>query len=79
MQKQINLDIKSFFSPYLCGYRKDFNSQYALISLIGRWPKALDNKGYGGAVLMDLFKAFDTLNEDLEIVNSMRMVLAQRI
>ena len=27
----------------------------------------LDNKGYGGAVLMDLSKAFDTLNHDLII------------
>ena len=79
MQNQTNFDIKSFLSPYLSGYRKDFNSQHALISLIGRWRKALDNKGYGGAVLMDLFKAFDTLNHDLEIANSMRMVLAQRI
>ena len=51
-------------SPYLCGYRKGFNSQHALISLIERWRKSLDNKGYGGAVLMDLSKAFDTLNHD---------------
>ena len=51
-------------SPYLCGYRKGFNSQHVLISLIERWRKSLDNKGYGGAVLMDLSKAFDTLNHD---------------
>ena len=38
-----------------------------LISLIERWRKSLDNKGYGGAVLMDLSKAFDTLNHDLLI------------
>ena len=54
-------------SPYLCGYRKGFNSKHALISLIERWRKSLDNKGYGGAVLMDLSKAFDTLNHDLLI------------
>ena len=65
MQKQINLHIKSFLSPYLCGYRKVFNSQNALISLTERWRKPLNNKGYGGAVLMDLSKAFDTLNYDL--------------
>ena len=67
MQNQINLRIKSFLSSYLCGYRKDFNSQHALISLIERWRKSLDNKGFGGALLMDLFKAFDTLNNDLLI------------
>ena len=58
---------KIFLSPYLCGHRKGFNCQHALISLIERWPKSLDNKGYGGAVLMDLSKAFDTLNHDLLI------------
>ena len=67
MQNQINLHIKSFLLPYLCGYRKGFNSQYALISLIERWRKSLDNKSYGGAVLMDLSKVFDTLNHDLLI------------
>ena len=67
MQNQINLHIKSFLSPYLCGYRKGFNSQHAFISLIERWQKSLDNEGYGGAVLMDLYKALDTLNHDLLI------------
>ena len=67
MQNQINLHIKSFLSPYLCAYKKGFNSQHALISLIERWRKSLDNKGYGGAVLMNLSKAFDTLNHDLLI------------
>ena len=67
MQNQINLHINSFLSPYLCGYRKDFNSQHALISLIEKWRKSLGNKGYGDAVLMALSKAFDTLNHDLLI------------
>ena len=67
MQIQINLHINSFLSPYLCGYRKGFNSQHALISLIETWRKNLDNKSYGGVVLMDLSKAFDTLNHDLLI------------
>ena len=57
MQNEINLQIKSLLSPYLCGYRKSLNSQHALISLIERWWKSLD---YGGAVLMDLSEACDT-------------------
>ena len=54
-------------SPYLCGYRKGFSTQQALLSLIEKWKNILDKKGYGGAVLMDLSKAFDTLNHDLLI------------
>ena len=37
MKNQINVHIKSFLSPYLCSYRKGFNSQHTLISLIERW------------------------------------------
>ena len=65
MQKQVTLFTEKLLSPYLCGYRKGFSTQQALISPVERWKKFLDQKGYGGAVLMDLFKAFDTLNHDL--------------
>ena len=65
MQKQINEHLKDKLSPYLCGYKKGFSTQYALLSLIERWKKILDEKGFGGAVLMDLSKAFDTLNHEL--------------
>ena len=46
-------------------YTEDSSTQYALLSLIERWEKILDDKAFGGAVLMDLVKAFDTLNHDL--------------
>ena len=52
-------------SPYLCGYRKNFNIQQGLLALTENWKKVLDNKGFGGAVLMDLSKAFGTINHDL--------------
>ena len=67
IQKQFSSFIDEFLSPYLCGYRKDFNTQYALLSLVEKWKKNLDNKGYTGAVLMDLSKAFDTINHELMI------------
>ena len=41
MQNQIYLHINSFLWPYLCHYRKGFNSQHALISLMERWRKSL--------------------------------------
>ena len=41
------------------------NTQYALLPLIEKWKKTLNGKGYTGAVLMDLSKAFDTINHEL--------------
>ena len=51
----------------MCGYRKGFSTQHALLSLIEKWKKVIDNEGYGGAILMDLSKGFDTINHDLLI------------
>ena len=65
MQNQLVKYIENHLSPHLCGYRKGFSSQQALISLIENWKKSLDKKGYGGAVLIDLSKAFDTIKHDL--------------
>ena len=53
MQKQLLSHIDSYYlSPYLCGYRKGYSAQNALIHLIEKWRKTLDSKGYAGAVLM---------------------------
>ena len=40
-------------SPYLCGCRKGYNTQSALISLIEKWKISLDQHGFPGAILMD--------------------------
>ena len=69
MQKQIVGYMKNLLSPYLCAYRKKFNTQQALLALIENWKKVLDNKSLGGAVLMDLSKAFSTINHNLLIPN----------
>ena len=65
MQHQLVNYTENYLSPHLCGYRKGYGSQQALISLIESWKKSLDKKGYGGAILMDLSKAFDTIKHDL--------------
>ena len=67
MQKQPNGYINSFLSPYLCSYRKGFSTHLALLSLTEIWKKTIDNKGFGGTILMDLSKAFDTINHGLLI------------
>ena len=55
-------------SPYLCGYRNEYSVQHALITLLEKWCISLDNNGFGGAILMDLSKAFDTVTHNLLIV-----------
>ena len=37
------------------------------MALIEKWRASLDKKGFSGAVIMDLSKAFDTINHDLLI------------
>ena len=70
MQKQINDLIEKHLSPYLCGYRKGFNSQYVVLVMIERWKMSLDEEGFAAGILMDLSKAFDTINHQLLIAKS---------
>ena len=65
MQKQMANYIENSLSPNLCGYRKGYNAQNALTVLIEKWKISLDKQGYAGAIIMDLSKAFDTINHDL--------------
>ena len=67
MQNQINGYVNNFLSPYLGGYRKGFGTELTLLFLIEKWKKDLDNKGFGGAALMHLSQAFNTINHDLLI------------
>ena len=67
MQKQVNNFIERYLSLYLCGYRKGYNSQYALLAMIEKWKMSLDTNGLAGGILMDLSKAFDTINHQLLI------------
>ena len=63
----MSLHVEAYLSPYLCDCRKGFSAQQVLLSLLKKWKNLLDTKGYGGAVLLDFSKAFDTLNPDLSI------------
>ena len=67
MQQQISNYIENCLSHLICGYRKGYNPQHVILTLIEKWKKCLDSKGYSGVVLMDLSKAFETINHDLLI------------
>ena len=67
MQSQFSGYMETFLSKFLCGYRKGYSAQHALICMLEKWRISLDKGGYGGGVLMDLSKAFDTLDHDLLI------------
>ena len=49
----------------LCGCRKGFITQMALLYIIEKWNFMPDKKEYVGAILMDLSKVIDKINYTL--------------
>ena len=47
------------------GYQKSNSTKYALLNSIKFWKNPGDNHVYSAAVLMDLPKAFDTIDRDI--------------
>ena len=52
--KQIDRFMTSKFSPFLCGFRKNHNSQYSLLKMIEVWKNNLDKGNEIAVILMDL-------------------------
>ena len=52
-------------SKYITGFRKNHNTQHALLKMIETWILKLNYGNKVGAIIMDLSKAFDTINHDL--------------
>ena len=67
MQRQISTFIEEDLFIHMCGYRKGYSTQHALLTLVERWRKSLDCQGFAGAIITDLSKAFDTINHELLI------------
>ena len=67
LAKQISNFMFEKCSPFLCGFRKGFSTQHALLRLLESWRESLDNGEVIGTVLCDLSKAFDTLPHDFII------------
>ena len=57
----------NILSPYLCGFRKGYSTQHALLNLLQNWQRCLDKSGVVGTVLMDLSKAYDCISPNLLI------------
>ena len=58
---------ETYFHLTLCGFRKGYSTQHCLIIMLEKWKKALDKQNIAGALLTDLSKAFDSINQDLLI------------
>ena len=54
-------------SKYQCGFRRDYNTQHRLITLIEKWKKSVDNGGVFGTLLTNLSKACDCLPHEFLI------------
>lgn len=55
------------FSKLLTGFRKNHKTQHTLLKMIETWKAKLNTGCKIGVLIMDLSKAFDTLNHDLLI------------
>ena len=58
LQHQLANYIESYLSPHLCGYRKRYSSQQAVISLIENWKKSLDKKKIWWSCIDGFIKGF---------------------
>ena len=58
--------MKDKLSNILIGFRKNQSIQHCLTGMLEKWKKTLD-KGYICEIVMNLSKAFDTLNHNLLI------------
>ena len=65
--EQIEKFSEKILSPELCGFKKGYSTEHALLNLLKNWKKSLDRPGVLGTVLMDLSKAYDCLPHDLLI------------
>ncbi len=67
VETQLKRFANNFLSPLLCGFRKGYNAQHALIRFVENLKGALDDLKNAAAVFMDLSKAFDCINHKLLI------------
>ena len=62
---QMQTYFDNLLSKYHCEFRKGFNAQHCLGSMIEKWKKSVDGGGAFCALMTDLPKAFDCLHHEL--------------
>ena len=67
MFNQIVPYFDSVFSKFQYGFRKSFNAQHCLITMVEKWRKTLEESCETGSALTDLAKAFDCIDHNLLI------------
>ena len=71
IERVMYIQIESFMedklSELLTGFRKNHGTQHSLVNMLEKWKNTLDKGGFVCAILMDLSKAYDTMNHDLLI------------
>ena len=66
LYKQIENFMSKKVSSKFCGFHKNYSIQYSLIYILEKWKSLLNKGKHVATVFMDLSKAFDTLNHDLQ-------------
>ena len=64
-QIQSHLIKHHLLSPHQSGFRADYSTQDVLLYVTDKWLRAIDEGRYTGAVLLDLAKAFDTVDHSI--------------
>ena len=54
-----------FLSKYHCGFRKGYSMQHCLLDMLEKWKSPVDKGKLFGALLTDLYKAFECLSHEL--------------
>ena len=67
ISKQLSEFFESILSKFQCGFRKGYGAQHCLLMMFEIWKEATDKNKVFGALLTDLWKAFDCLSHDLLI------------
>ena len=62
---QLHEFMETKFSKFLIGFRKNHNTQYTLLRMIENWKTQLIKRKKISVIIMDLSKAFDSLNRNL--------------